>query len=155
NSRYLHELYSRADHDYSGRASVPVLWDRHTQTIVNNESSEIIRMFNSAFDAVGAIPGDYYPKEHRTDIDALNERIYGTLNNGVYKAGFATTQAAYEEAVTPLFETLDFLEERLGQSRFLVGDSLTEADIRLFTTLVRFDAVYHGHFKCNVRRIVD
>jgi putative glutathione S-transferase len=155
NSRYLHELYSRADHSYSGRASVPVLWDRHTQTIVNNESSEIIRMFNSAFDTVGATPGDYYPKQHRSDIDVLNERIYGTLNNGVYKAGFATTQAAYEEAVTPLFETLDFLEERLGQSRFLVGDSLTEADIRLFTTLVRFDAVYHGHFKCNVRRIVD
>jgi putative glutathione S-transferase len=155
NSRYLHEIYSRADTHYSGRASVPVLWDQHTQTIVNNESSEIMRMFNSAFDAVGAQPGDYYPKEKREEIDALNARIYDTLNNGVYKAGFATTQSAYEEAVTPLFETLDWLDDILSQSRFLCDDTLTEADIRLFTTLVRFDAVYHGHFKCNVRRIVD
>lgn len=155
NSRYLHEIYSRADTHYSGRASVPVLWDQHTQTIVNNESSEIIRMFNSAFDAVGAAPGDYYPKDKREEIDALNARIYDTLNNGVYKAGFATTQSAYEEAVTPLFETLDWLDDVLSQSRFLCDDALTEADIRLFTTLVRFDAVYHGHFKCNVRRIVD
>jgi len=155
NSRYLHEIYSRADTHYSGRASVPVLWDQHTQTIVNNESSEIIRMFNSAFDAVGAQPGDYYPKDKREEIDTLNARIYDTLNNGVYKAGFATTQSAYEEAVTPLFETLDWLNDILSQSRFLCDDTLTEADIRLFTTLVRFDAVYHGHFKCNVRRIVD
>jgi glutathionyl-hydroquinone reductase len=155
NSRYLHEIYSRADTHYSGRASVPVLWDQHTQTIVNNESSEIMRMFNGAFDAVGAQPGDYYPKEKREEIDALNARIYDTLNNGVYKAGFATTQSAYEEAVTPLFETLDWLDDILSQSRFLCDDTLTEADIRLFTTLVRFDAVYHGHFKCNVRRIVD
>ena len=155
NSRYVHELYSRADPGYSGRASVPVLWDKHTQTIVNNESSEIIRMCNSAFDAVGARPGDYYPKERREEIDALNERIYDDVNNGVYKAGFASTQLAYEEAVTPLFDTLDWLEERLRQSRFLIGESLSEADIRLFTTLVRFDAVYNGHFKCNVRRIVD
>ena len=155
NSRYLHEIYSRADTHYSGRASVPVLWDQHTQTIVNNESSEIIRMFNSAFDAVGAAPGDYYPRDKREEIDALNTRIYDTLNNGVYKAGFATTQSAYEEAVTPLFETLDWLDDILSQSRFLCDDALTEADIRLFTTLVRFDAVYHGHFKCNVRRIVD
>jgi glutathionyl-hydroquinone reductase len=155
NSRYLHEIYSRADTHYSGRASVPVLWDQHTQTIVNNESSEIIRMFNSAFDAVGAAPGDYYPRDKREEIDALNARIYDTLNNGVYKAGFATTQSAYEEAVTPLFETLDWLDEILSQSRFLCDDALTEADIRLFTTLVRFDTVYHGHFKCNVRRIVD
>lgn len=155
NSRYLHEIYSRADTRYSGRASVPVLWDQHTQTIVNNESSEIIRMFNSAFDAVGARPGDYYPKDRREEIDALNARIYDTLNNGVYKAGFATTQSAYEEAVAPLFETLDWLDDTLSQSRFLCDDALTEADIRLFTTLVRFDAVYHGHFKCNVRRIVD
>jgi putative glutathione S-transferase len=155
NSRYLHEIYSRADTHYSGRASVPVLWDQHTQTIVNNESSEIIRMFNSAFDAVGAAPGDYYPRDKREEIDALNARIYDTLNNGVYKAGFATTQSAYEEAVTPLFETLDWLDDILSQSRFLCDDALTEADIRLFTTLVRFDAVYHGHFKCNVRRIVD
>jgi glutathionyl-hydroquinone reductase len=155
NSRYLHEIYTRADAHYSGRASVPVLWDQHTQTIVNNESSEIIRMLNSAFDAVGARPGDYYPRDKRTQIDELNARVYDTINNGVYKAGFATTQAAYEEAVTPLFETLDFLEERLAQSRFLCDDTFTEADIRLFTTLVRFDAVYNGHFKCNVRRIVD
>jgi glutathionyl-hydroquinone reductase len=155
NSRYLHEIYSRADAHYSGRASVPVLWDQHTQTIVNNESSEIIRMFNSAFDAVGARSGDYYPKERREAIDALNARIYDTLNNGVYKAGFATTQAAYEEAVTPLFETLDWLEEHLGHSRFLCDDTFTEADIRLFTTLVRFDPVYHGHFKCNIRRVSD
>jgi glutathionyl-hydroquinone reductase len=155
NSRYLHEIYSRADTHYSGRASVPVLWDQHTQTIVNNESAEIIRMFNSAFDAVGAQPGDYYPKDKREEIDTFNARIYDTLNNGVYKAGFATTQSAYEEAVTPLFETLDWLDDTLSQSRFLCDDTLTEADIRLFTTLVRFDAVYHGHFKCNVRRIVD
>ena len=148
-------VYTRADAHYTGRARVPVLWDQHTQTIVNNESSEIIRMFNSAFDAVGARPGDYYPKEQREEIDALNARIYDTVNNGVYKAGFATTQAAYEEAVAPLFETLDWLEERLAQSRFLCDDTLTEADIRLFTTLVRFDAVYHGHFKCNIRRLID
>jgi glutathionyl-hydroquinone reductase len=155
NSRYLHEIYTRADAHYTGKVTVPVLWDQHTQTIVNNESSEIIRMFNSAFDAVGARPGDYYPKDRREEIDALNDRIYDTVNNGVYKAGFATTQAAYEEAVAPLFETLDFLEERLSQSRFLCDDTLTEADIRLFTTLVRFDAVYNGHFKCNIRRLVD
>jgi putative glutathione S-transferase len=155
NSRYLHEIYCRADTHYSGRASVPVLWDQHTQTIVNNESSEIIRMFNSAFDAVGAQPGDYYPKDKREEIDTLNARIYDTLNNGVYKAGFATTQSAYEEAVTPLFETLDWLDDILSQSRFLCDETLTEADIRLFTTLVRFDAVYNGHFKCNIRRILD
>jgi len=155
NSRYMHELYTRADSNYSGHASVPVLWDKHTQTIVNNESSEIIRMFNTAFDAVGAKSGDFYPKDKREEIDAVNARFYDTLNNGVYKAGFATAQAAYEEAVVPLFDTLDWLEERLGQSRFLLGDSLTEADIRLFTTLVRFDSVYYGHFKCNVRRIMD
>lgn len=155
NSRFLHELYTRADSAYTGRVSVPVLWDRHTQTIVNNESAEIIRMFNSAFDAVGATPGDYYPKEQRAEIDAINARVYETLNNGVYKAGFATTQAAYEDAVLPLFDTLDWLEERLGQARFLLGERLTEADIRLFTTLVRFDAVYYGHFKCNLRRIID
>jgi glutathionyl-hydroquinone reductase len=155
NSRYLHEIYTRADAHYTGRVSVPVLWDQHTQTIVNNESAEIIRMFGAAFDAVGAKPGEYYPKERREEIDALNARIYETVNNGVYKAGFATTQAAYEEAVAPLFETLDWLEERLSQSRFLCDETLTEADIRLFTTLVRFDAVYHGHFKCNIRRLVD
>jgi putative glutathione S-transferase len=155
NSRYLHEIYTRADTHYSGRVTVPVLWDQHTQTIVNNESSEIIRMFNSAFDAVGARPGDYYPTALRAEIDALNARIYETVNNGVYKAGFATSQAAYEDAVAPLFATLDWLDERLAQSRFLCDDTLTEADIRLFTTLVRFDAVYHGHFKCNIRRLSD
>jgi putative glutathione S-transferase len=155
NSRYLHELYTRADPNYTGHASVPVLWDKHTQTIVNNESSEIIRMFNTAFNAVGAGPGDFYPRDKREEIDAVNARVYDTLNNGVYKSGFATTQTAYEEAVVPLFDTLDWLEERLGQSRFLIGDNLTEADIRLFTTLVRFDVVYNGHFKCNIRRIAD
>jgi putative glutathione S-transferase len=155
NSRYLHELYARADETYSGRASVPILWDHHTQTIVNNESADIIRMFGTAFDQAGAKPGDYYPQALRGEVDAVNQRVYDTLNNGVYKSGFATTQAAYEAAVVPLFDTLDWLEDRLSRSRFLCGDSLTEADIRLFTTLVRFDAVYHGHFKCNTRRIVD
>jgi putative glutathione S-transferase len=155
NSRALHELYTRADPRYTGRVSVPVLWDQHTQAIVNNESAEIIRMFNSAFDGIGAKPGDYYPEPLRGEIDTLSARIYDTLNNGVYKAGFATTQAAYDEAIGPLFDTLDWLEQRLAQSRFLCGDRLTEADVRLFTTLVRFDAVYHGHFKCNIRRIVD
>jgi putative glutathione S-transferase len=135
--------------------TVPVLWDKQRRTIVNNESSEIIRMLNAAFDGVGAAPGDYYPAALRAEIDALNARIYDTLNNGVYKAGFATTQAAYDEAVVPLFGTLDGLEGLLGTRRYLVGDQLTEADIRLFTTLVRFDAVYVGHFKCNLRRLVD
>ncbi|MDR3534532.1 MAG: glutathione S-transferase family protein [Rhodopila sp.] len=155
NSRYLYELYVRADDTYSGRVTVPILWDHHTQTIVNNESSEIIRMFGTAFDHAGAKPGDYYPIPLRAEIDAVNKRIYETLNNGVYKAGFATTQSAYEAAVGPLFSTLDWLEDRLSQSRYLFGNTLTEADIRLFTTLVRFDSVYHGHFKCNIRRIVD
>jgi putative glutathione S-transferase len=155
NTRYLYELYARADETYSGRASVPILWDHHTQTIVNNESADIIRMLGSAFDQSGAKPGDYYPQALRGEIDAINQRVYDTLNNGVYRSGFATTQAAYESAVVPLFDTLDWLEDRLSRSRFLCGDSMTEADIRLFTTLVRFDAVYHGHFKCNIRRIVD
>jgi glutathionyl-hydroquinone reductase len=125
------------------------------RTIVSNESSEIIRMLNSAFDATGAKPGDYYPQPLRGDIDAVNARIYDTLNNGVYKAGFATTQAAYEEAVIPMFDTLDWLEKQLADRRFLFGDRPTEVDIRLFTTLIRFDAVYVGHFKCNIRRIAD
>jgi glutathionyl-hydroquinone reductase len=155
NSRYLHEIYSRADAHYSGRASVPVLWDQHTQTIVNNESSEIIRMFNSAFDRIGAAKGDFYPEDLRPEIDALNARIYATVNNGVYRAGFARTQAAYEEAFRALFETLDVLEARLASQRFLCGDRLTEADWRLFTTLIRFDPVYFGHFKCNLREIRD
>jgi putative glutathione S-transferase len=154
-ARYLHEIYTKADAEFSGRVTVPVLWDRERRTIVNNESSEIIRMLNSAFDNVGARPGDYYPTHLRGEIDAVNARIYDTLNNGVYKSGFATTQAAYEEAVRPLFATLDWLEERLTRQRYLCGDAVTEADWRLFTTLVRFDPVYHGHFKCNIRRIID
>ncbi len=154
-SLYLHELYARADAAYDGRVTVPVLWDQHTQTIVNNESADIIRMLGSAFDLIGAGPGDFYPEPLRADIDQVNQRVYDTLNNGVYRAGFATTQAAYEDAVFPLFETLDWLEDRLSRSRYLVGNTLTEADIRLFTTLVRFDAVYYSHFKCNIRRIID
>ncbi len=151
----LYELYQKADPNFTGRVTVPVLWDRERGTIVNNESSEIIRMLNTAFDGLGAQPGDYYPETLREEIDAINERVYHTLNNGVYKAGFATTQDAYEEAVYPLFETLDWLEGILSQSRYLTGERLTEADIRLFTTLVRFDSVYHGHFKCNIRRLTE
>ena len=151
----MYELYRLADPRYTGRVTVPVLWDRRTGTLVNNESSEIIRMFNSAFDALGATPGDYYPADLRAEIDAINARVYDTLNNGVYRAGFATTQDAYEEAVMPLFATLDWLEERLSTHRYLCGDRLTEADVRLFPTLLRFDPVYVGHFKCNLRRIAD
>lgn len=151
----LHQIYARSEPGFSGRVSVPVLWDKRTARIVSNESSEIIRMFNSAFDGVGALPGDYYPEALRGEIDALNARIYDTLNNGVYKAGFATSQEAYDEAIGPLFETLDWLEERLGRSSCLCGERLTEADWRLFTTLLRFDLVYHTHFKCNLRRLVD
>ncbi len=154
-AKYLHQIYTQAEADYSGRVTVPVLWDKQTGTIVNNESSEIIRMFNSAFDGVGAKPGDYYPAALRDAIDRINARVYDTVNNGVYKAGFATSQEAYEEAVWPLFESLDWLEEQLSQSRFLTGAALSEADIRLWTTLIRFDAVYHGHFKCNIRRLAD
>lgn len=152
---YMHQIYTAAMPAYSGRVTVPVLWDKQTGTIVSNESSEIIRMFNSAFDGIGATPGDYYPEALRTEIDALNERIYESVNNGVYKCGFATTQEAYEEALLPLFETLDWLDQRLTAQRYLTGSSITEADWRLFTTLVRFDHVYVGHFKCNLRRIVD
>ena len=155
NADFLHQVYTTADPKFSGRVTVPVLWDKQTGTIVSNESSEIIRMFNSAFDQAGAAKGDYYPEAHRAEIDTVNARIYDTLNNGVYKSGFATTQKAYEEAVIPLFETLDWLEERLSKSRYLVASGLTEADWRLFTTLVRFDPVYVGHFKCNIRRIAD
>lgn len=154
-AQYLHQVYTAADPGYSGRVTVPLLWDTRRGTIVNNESSEIIRMLNSAFDAVGATPGDYYPEPLRAEIDTLNARIYDTVNNGVYRAGFATTQDAYQEAVIPLFETLDWLDQRLATRRYLCGDTLTEADWRLFTTLVRFDAVYVGHFKCNLRRIAD
>jgi len=155
NAELLHEIYTAAQKDYSGRVTVPVLWDKETRTIVSNESSEIIRMLNNAFDEVGAIPGDYYPEPLRAEIDALNDRIYTTINNGVYKSGFATTQEAYEQAVEPLFETLDWLDARLSAQRYLTGDSPTEADWRLLPTLLRFDPVYVGHFKCNVRRIAD
>ena len=155
NAELLHEIYTAAQKDYSGRVTVPVLWDKETGTIVSNESSEIIRMLNSAFDEAGAIPGDYYPEHLRAEIDALNDRIYTTINNGVYKSGFATTQEAYEQAVEPLFETLDWLDSRLSAQRYLTGDSPTEADWRLLPTLLRFDPVYVGHFKCNVRRIAD
>lgn len=152
---YMHEVYTAADPSYTGRVTVPVLWDKKTGAIVSNESSEIIRMFNSAFDGVGAKPGDYYPETLRLEIDEINARVYSNVNNGVYKSGFATTQEAYEEAVDPLFETLDWLEQRLSGQRYLLGDMLTEADWRLFTTLIRFDPVYVGHFKCNIRRIED
>lgn len=154
-ARYLYEVYQANQADYSGRVTVPVLWDKKNQQIVNNESSEIIRMLNDAFDACGAEPGDYYPIAMRQDIDLINERVYDTLNNGVYKCGFATTQAAYEEAVLPLFDTLDWLESMLEGREYLLGSSVTEADWRLFTTLIRFDPVYVGHFKCNLRRIID
>ncbi|HEX7075784.1 MAG TPA: glutathione S-transferase family protein [Hyphomicrobiaceae bacterium] len=154
-ARYLYEIYARAEPHYTGRVTVPMLWDKKTGTIVNNESSEIIRMFNSAFDGCGAAPGDYYPEDLRPEINALNDRIYDTVNNGVYKAGFATTQEAYDSAFAELFATLDVLDERLATRRYLLGNRLTEADWRLFTTLVRFDPVYFGHFKCNLRRIKD
>jgi putative glutathione S-transferase len=154
-SSALWEVYVKADPHYSGRVTVPVLWDKKTGTIVNNESSEIIRMFNSAFDGITGSREDFYPEPLRAEIDALNAIVYDTVNNGVYKSGFATTQEAYGENAVRLFETLDMLDERLGKSRYLFGDTVTEADWRLFTTLVRFDAVYVGHFKCNIRRIED
>ena len=154
-AKRLYQVYTKSEPGYSGRVTVPVLWDKRGGTIANNESSEIIRMLNSAFDGVGAKPGDYYPEDLRTEIDSLNALIYDRANNGVYKAGFATTQAAYEEAVMPLFATLEELEARLARQRYLCGARITEADWRLFTTLIRFDAVYVGHFKCNIRRIAD
>jgi putative glutathione S-transferase len=155
-ARYLYEIYLRADPRYTGRVTVPVLFDTRTETIVNNESSEILRILDRtrAPLATRACP-ELYPEALRAEIDAVNALVYDAVNNGVYKAGFATTQSAYEEAVTALFAALDSLETRLARQRFLVGDQLTEADIRLFTTLVRFDAVYNGHFKCNLRRLVD
>ncbi|MGP5100042.1 glutathione S-transferase family protein [Psychrobacter celer] len=152
---YAYEIYVATKPDYTGRVTVPILWDKKNNTIVSNESSEIIRMFNTAFDEVGARAGNFLPAEKLAEIDEINDRVYTAVNNGVYKAGFATTQAAYEEAVTALFEALDMLEARLSQQRYLVGQTITEADWRLFTTLVRFDSVYFGHFKCNIRRIVD
>ncbi len=153
---FAHQLYTKAKPDYTGRVTVPILWDRQRETIVSNESAEIIRMFNTAFDAVGGDAArDFYPEPLRAEIDAINAEVYDRVNNGVYKAGFATSQAAYEEAFHTLFACLDGLEARLGRNRYLVGDRLTEADWRLFTTLVRFDPVYVGHFKCNRHRIAD
>ena len=153
---YLHQLYSRAKPDYTGRATVPVLWDEKEGRIVNNESAEVIRMLNRDFAALARRKApDLYPEKLRREIDWLNDRIYRTVNNGVYRAGFATAQEKYEEAVTELFGTLDWLEKRLQKRKWLCGESFTEADVRLFTTLVRFDAVYYSHFKCNLRRLVD
>lgn len=156
NAEYLHELYTRADADFTGRATVPVLWDKKTQTIVNNESADILRMLNSGFGALADDRIDLYPEDLRAEIDALNESIYPRLNNGVYRTGFATTQVSYQQAFNDVFSQLDELELRLQDGRtFLLGERLTEADIRLFVTLVRFDAAYHGLFKCNLRRLRD
>ncbi|MBN2907732.1 MAG: glutathione S-transferase family protein [Rhodobacteraceae bacterium] len=152
---FLRDLYTRAQPDVSGRVTVPVLWDSQRQTIVSNESAEIIRMFNGAFDALTGNRDDYWPAALRDGIERINARIYDTVNNGVYKAGFATTQSAYDEAVGALFDSLDWLEDHLSRNRYLMGDRVTEADWRLFTTLVRFDPVYHLHFKCNRNRLVD
>ena len=152
---FARDIYLKADPKISGRVTVPILWDKTRGAIVSNESSEIIRMLNSAFDGITGNTRDFWPAELRDTIEPVNARIYDTLNNGVYKAGFATTQAAYDAAVAPLFDTLDWLEDRLSHNRYLMGDRLTEADWRLFTTLIRFDKVYHGHFKCNRARIVD
>ncbi|MGH6683477.1 MAG: glutathione S-transferase family protein, partial [Pseudolabrys sp.] len=151
----LSEIYLLADPKYSGRVSVPVLWDKQRKTVVNNESPEIIRMLNSAFDKFTNIHTDYYPEPLRADIDRLNDKIYSNINNGVYRSGFATSQAAYEKAFRALFDTLDEMEQLLSRQRFLVGGQITEADWRFFTTLVRFDAVYYSHFKCNWRHIYE
>ena len=152
---FAHQLYTLADPTYSGRVTVPILWDKQQQTIVSNESADIIRMFNRAFDGVGASEGDYYPEHAQDEINEVNDWIYRDINNGVYRAGFATTQAAYEGAVHAVFEALDKVELRLSTQRYLLGNQLTEADWRLFTTLIRFDAAYVGHFKCNKKRIAD
>jgi putative glutathione S-transferase len=152
---YLYQLYLKADAQYEGRVTVPVLWDKKTETIVSNESSEIIRMFNTAFNHLTGNEDDYYPAPLRDEIDTLNERIYHTINNGVYRAGFATTQDAYADAFQQLFDALDWIEQRLSAQRFLAGQQLTEADWRLFTTLIRFDAVYFGHFKTNRQQIAQ
>jgi putative glutathione S-transferase len=152
---YARDIYLKADPEISGRVTVPILWDTERETIVSNESAEIIRMFNSAFDGITGNTLDFWPEDLRAEIEPVNERIYDTVNNGVYKAGFATSQEAYDSAVHPLFSSLDWLEERLGQARYLMGSRVTEADWRLFTTLIRFDPVYHLHFKCNRARIVD
>jgi putative glutathione S-transferase len=152
---FMRDIYTRAQPDISGRVTVPVLWDKKTNTIVSNESAEIIRMLNSAFDGITGNTLDFWPTPLRDQIEEINTRIYDTVNNGVYKAGFATSQSAYDDAVGPLFDSLDWLEHRLSENRYLLGDTLTEADWRLFTTLIRFDPVYHLHFKCNQKRIVD
>jgi putative glutathione S-transferase len=154
-ARWLREIYVLADPHYTGRVTVPVLWDREHETIVSNESAEIIRMFNSEFDALGDASLDLYPEPLRAQIDEINDYVYPRINNGVYRCGFATTQSAYEEAFLELFEGLDALDERLATQRYLLGERITEADWRLFTTLVRFDPVYVGHFKCNRQRISD
>jgi len=153
--QFLYEVYLKANPSYSGRVTVPILWDKKQQTIVSNESSEIIRMLNQAFNGITGNMRDYYPEALRSQIDDINELVYNAVNNGVYRAGFATSQAAYERAYDKLFDALDVLENRLGQQRYLAGDEITEADWRLFTTLIRFDAVYFGHFKCNRQRIED
>jgi len=152
---FLRDIYTKAEPSVSGRVTVPVLWDKTRETIVSNESSEIIRMFNSAFDALTGNADDYWPEDLHSTIETMNDRIYSNVNNGVYKAGFATEQQAYDTAATALFETLDWLEEHLGKNRYLTGSRVTEADWRLLTTLLRFDPVYHGHFKCNRRRLID
>jgi putative glutathione S-transferase len=151
----LAEIYLLADPHYTGRVSVPVLWDKKRRTIVSNESSEIIRMLNSAFDAFTNVRDDYYPAELRGEIDRINDLVYPNINNGVYRAGFATSQDAYGEAARGIFAAFDEIEARLSRQRYLVGNRITEADWRLFTTLIRFDSVYHGHFKCNLRRVAD
>ncbi|MGB6179031.1 glutathione S-transferase family protein [Carnobacterium sp.] len=155
NAKYLYEVYTQVDPTYSGRVTVPVLYDLKQNKIVNNESAEIMRMLNTAFDQIGAKEGDYYPKEWRSEIDEVNELVYHFVNNGVYKAGFATVQEVYHEEVVKLFTALDTLEKILEKNRYLVGEVLTEADWRLFTTLIRFDSVYHGHFKCNIKRLTE
>jgi putative glutathione S-transferase len=152
---YAHQLYTKVKPDITSRVTVPILWDKKTQSIVNNESAEIIRIFNTSFNELTRNDDDYYPEALREEIDAINDMVYHNINNGVYKSGFATTQDAYEEAVEALFNALDTIEERLGKQRYLVGSTLTEADWRLFTTLIRFDPVYHGHFKCNIKQIAD
>ena len=152
---FMHQIYTKANPDYSGRVTVPVLWDKQQQTVVSNESADIIRMLNSAFNEITGNQDDYYPQHLRAAIDEVNDMVYDNVNNGVYKSGFATSQEAYEEAFTSLFAALDELEQTLAGNRYLTGNTLTEADWRLFTTLVRFDAVYVGHFKCNQKRIVD
>lgn len=152
---FARDIYIKADPHVSGRVTVPILWDKHQNTIVSNESSEIIRMFNSAFDEITGNTQDFWPADHRDAIEDVNSRIYDTVNNGVYKSGFATTQTAYDAAVGPLFESLDWIEGILSQNRYLTGDAITEADWRLWTTLIRFDMVYHQHFKCNRKRIID